>query len=62
MERPIRPMSPCMNICTLDDNHVCMGCRRTLDEIRRWALMSPAEQWQVAEELPARQEGRIPSQ
>ncbi len=34
--RASRPMSPCVNICTLDDEHVCMGCLRCLEEIIAW--------------------------
>jgi predicted Fe-S protein YdhL (DUF1289 family) len=45
------PSSPCMNICVLDSNRVCTGCRRTLDEIARWGRMSAAEQWAVIARL-----------
>ena len=44
-------MSPCINICTLDDDQVCLGCRRTLEEIRDWATMTPGEQWRVVDRL-----------
>ncbi|NND54165.1 MAG: DUF1289 domain-containing protein [Gammaproteobacteria bacterium] len=55
MDRPTRPMSPCMSICTLDETRVCIGCRRTLEEIRGWARMTPEQQWALTEELSARQ-------
>jgi len=45
------PTSPCMNICVLDAGKVCIGCRRTLDEIARWGRMSVREQWQVVTRL-----------
>ena len=32
--------SPCFRICCLDDNDVCLGCFRTLDEIRNWQASS----------------------
>ena len=51
--RSRRPLSPCVNICTLDDEQTCMGCRRTLAEIRDWAHMSPGEQWAVVDRLAA---------
>ena len=35
---------------------LCIGCRRTLDEIARWAQMSDAEREQVLAELPLRRE------
>jgi predicted Fe-S protein YdhL (DUF1289 family) len=51
---PARPPTPCINICTLDENQVCLGCRRTLDEIAEWSGLSPQEQWRIVGELPAR--------
>jgi len=54
--RSARPGSPCVNICTLDDENVCMGCCRTLDEIKAWATMSGVEQWQLIADLAARTE------
>ena len=45
------PSSPCMNVCVLDAGRVCVGCRRTLDEIARWGRMSAAEQWAVLARL-----------
>lgn len=58
MSRPTRPMSPCLSICTLDEQHVCMGCLRTLEEIRNWALLSPDRQWDLVAELAERQKSR----
>jgi uncharacterized protein len=45
------PTSPCINVCVLDAGKVCIGCRRTLDEIARWGRMSVREQWQVVARL-----------
>jgi len=25
--------SPCINVCELDDNNVCIGCNRSIEEI-----------------------------
>ena len=41
------PVSPCVDICRLDADRTCIGCRRTIDEIARWGRMSVTEQWQV---------------
>ena len=35
-ERQALPASPCVRNCCLDDNDVCMGCYRHLDEILAW--------------------------
>lgn len=29
--------SPCVRNCCLDDDDICMGCFRTLDEIKGWS-------------------------
>lgn len=29
--------SPCIKICSLNDDNVCIGCYRNLDEIYKWA-------------------------
>jgi len=58
MSRPTRPMSPCLSICTLDEDNNCMGCLRTLEEIRDWSLLSPDAQWALAAELERRRKGQ----
>jgi len=30
--------SPCIGVCKLDENKVCIGCFRTIDEIRKKGL------------------------
>jgi hypothetical protein len=54
---PVFPASPCIDICKLDANNVCIGCKRTIDEIARWSTMTADEQWRVVNALPARQTG-----
>ncbi len=53
--RSLYPASPCIDICTLDDDDRCLGCGRSLDQITRWTLMSKEEQWSVIDELAARE-------
>ena len=35
--------SPCVRICCLDDNDICLGCYRSMAEILRWGESSNAE-------------------
>ncbi len=35
--------SPCVRNCCLDDNDICMGCGRHLDEITGWQAASENE-------------------
>jgi uncharacterized protein len=49
-----RPPSPCINVCRLDANGLCVGCLRSGEEIGRWMAMSAAEQWQLLAQLAER--------
>jgi predicted Fe-S protein YdhL (DUF1289 family) len=49
-----RPRSPCVKLCSLDEQGYCIGCLRTADEIGRWTLMSATEQWRVIAEVAKR--------
>lgn len=31
--------SPCRSLCKLDEDQVCTGCGRTIDDIRSWRAM-----------------------
>jgi len=44
---PLPIASPCIRICCLDDHDVCLGCFRTLDEIRNWQASDSAVRTQV---------------
>ncbi|MCK4707971.1 MAG: DUF1289 domain-containing protein [Gammaproteobacteria bacterium] len=35
--------SPCIRDCCLDDNDICMGCNRTLDEIKDWLSLNDTQ-------------------
>lgn len=41
--------SPCVRTCCLDDQDICLGCGRTLDEIRRWSEMTESEKQDALE-------------
>jgi uncharacterized protein len=44
-ERPVA--SPCVHVCALDDDDICIGCQRSVAEITRWSRMDNAERRQV---------------
>jgi uncharacterized protein len=49
------PPSPCISVCQMDDaTGWCLGCKRTIDEIREWMIMPPAERQRVLDALPGR--------
>ena len=43
--------SPCLYICTLE-NGVCIGCKRTKEEISKWRDMTDEEKQKVEVEEP----------
>jgi predicted Fe-S protein YdhL (DUF1289 family) len=46
--------SPCVSLCALDEDDVCVGCQRSADEIRRWGLMNNDERRQVLRQCAER--------
>lgn len=44
-ERPVA--SPCVQICALDDEDICIGCQRSAAEITHWSRMADGERRQV---------------
>lgn len=48
--------SPCTNICKYDEDSICIGCFRTMDEITGWIFMSEARKKQALEEASQRKQ------
>ena len=47
--------SPCTGVCMLDEERLCMGCHRSVDEIARWMQLGDDERRRLMEEeLPRR--------
>ena len=46
--------SPCIGICRLDERQLCVGCRRSMDEIAEWPRASAARQLEILRELALR--------
>ena len=50
-----RVMSPCKSICIMDaKSNLCLGCKRTIDEIARWPMMNDDERRTIVDSLKAR--------
>jgi len=39
--------SPCINVCVLDADKVCVGCGRHIDEIVAWGGAAPADKQRI---------------
>jgi predicted Fe-S protein YdhL (DUF1289 family) len=46
--------SPCVDICRLDAQGLCVGCRRTIDEIIEWPRASEERRREILRELALR--------
>lgn len=53
------PTSPCISICQIDESSgYCIGCYRTIDEIRDWIILLPEERHAVLARLAMRRAAR----
>ena len=48
--------TPCIGVCQYDNEDICKGCFRTLDEISNWALMTEKQRQEIMQELNQRAE------
>jgi len=39
--------SPCIHVCVQDKNGICIGCYRSVEEIRMWWKSSDKEKLQI---------------
>ena len=47
--------SPCVKVCVVHpETRLCVGCKRTIDEIGGWSRMAPEARRAVMEDLPNR--------
>ncbi|TXS96023.1 DUF1289 domain-containing protein [Parahaliea maris] len=43
------PKSPCISVCVLNTDDVCLGCYRTAEEITDWFMASAEEKRAIIE-------------
>ena len=51
-EAPVK--SPCISVCALNEEDLCVGCHRTVAEITQWVRMSNDQRRGVLEQCRAR--------
>ncbi len=44
-------ISPCVNVCKLDEARDCIGCGRSVAEIRAWKTMTDGQRRRIMERL-----------
>src|ERR1051326_1901890 len=50
--------SPCIDVCRLDANEICVGCERSIDEIVAWARSPDTERLRVLARVEIRRRAR----
>jgi len=50
--------SPCIGKCRLNDQQLCRGCFRSIDEIKGWLKMTSAERQHTLSRCQQRREQR----
>ena len=48
--------SPCISVCVLDDNDICMGCFRSAQEVTDWFMASDEEKRAILVRVEERRE------
>lgn len=51
------PASPCISVCALDSDDICMGCYRSADEITDWFMASAEEKRAIIARADERRDG-----
>ena len=46
--------SPCVKVCVLDAQGVCVGCGRRIEEIAAWAQLTAEQQRSICEQAARR--------
>ncbi len=46
--------SPCYGVCTLDENRICIGCKRSQGEILEWRDATDKRRLQILENCKTR--------
>jgi uncharacterized protein len=52
--KPPAVASPCVDVCRLDAQGLCIGCRRTIGEIAEWSQASDARRLEILSALKTR--------
>ncbi|MFO7703814.1 MAG: DUF1289 domain-containing protein [Halopseudomonas sp.] len=45
--QPAAVKSPCIGVCALDEQNLCIGCQRSGEEITLWGRMTDARRREV---------------
>jgi uncharacterized protein len=46
--------SPCIDVCSLNEQDLCIGCWRSSEEITEWSVLSDAQKLEVLRKVGER--------
>jgi hypothetical protein len=49
------PASPCISLCVLDEQDICVGCYRSASEVADWFMSSAEEKREILRRAAQRQ-------
>jgi len=52
--------SPCIDVCRLDSQGLCIGCRRTIGEISEWSGASEVRRHEILRQVDLRKNREVP--
>ena len=50
------PLSPCISVCLLDEQDICVGCFRSAAELTDWFMASAEEKREILRRTEERRE------
>jgi predicted Fe-S protein YdhL (DUF1289 family) len=59
-EEAVLLASPCVSICALDAEDICVGCYRSAQEITRWSVADNTERKKILESASQRAQAANP--
>lgn len=62
MQNQVPVRSPCISNCCLDNEDICLGCFRHIDEVVGWHSASELEKIEIIKRCDRRLQNRVSSQ
>lgn len=59
MTQEIKIKSPCIGVCALDANDLCIACHRSGIEIAEWGVYTQEEKREVMDKVKRREQGDL---
>lgn len=53
MDKPVRPDTPCVAVCSTTFDEVCRGCGRTVEEVAAWVAMDDEQKERIWQRILA---------